>query len=262
MSLPSVSVVIPWGKKSSVLRAVKSAQSQSFAPAEIFVIANGPVQKPDIDELVQSLMDDRVKVIHVPGRGNANIARNIGAVASRSEYVAYLDCDDWWDATHLAESLEVIEAQRADFIYSGMKISGHDGSVQYLEAEDYKEFGGMENYLLSYRPAPTPSLVIRRDKLLECLWDVGLNRHQDYDLTARFASRYRVVFKTGVTVNVDWEAPRLHKFHLDCLRVVRGWRSRVESRLYSRHILNLLKSALRSREYRAVGALGFELLGF
>jgi len=245
----TVSVVIPWGKVAgNVKKSIRSALDQTWRVDQILVMANGAVSVADMDELRDSIDDIRVGIYAMPGCKNANIARNYGAALAESTWIAYLDSDDWWDQDHLRESIDQLIDTGSDFIYSGMKVFSADGSARELIAEDFRKSGGIENYLLKYLPAPTPSIVVRRKVVLAEPWDFSLRRHQDYEFTARILRYYRGCWKRSVTVNVDWGTPTRHKAHSDCFRVLDSFKESVAPDLYDRHIYTLCRSAMKSKD--------------
>jgi glycosyltransferase involved in cell wall biosynthesis len=245
-----VSVVVPWGSSSVDLnKAIRSALSQTVTVHEVIVIANGRVTLSDLRLFRGSFDGDPVIFLHLPGCANANIARNIGIACAKSDYVAFLDADDWWCSSHLAESLAKLHSEDADLIYSGMRIYSSDNNFVISVAKDYRFFGNMESYLLERYPAPTPSFVGLRNALVQSLWDCSLRRHQDFEFIARFAKSHRITFKESVTVNVYWNAwPRLHQFHQDCFRVLSIWKANVSPFLYRRQFVDTYVRAKLSRD--------------
>ena len=104
------SVVIPlYNKAPHVVAAVRSALTQSLAPAEVVVVDDG--SNDGSLELAQSVDDPRVRVLtrSTPGPGGY-AARNLGIQAAKSEWVAFLDADDLWRQNHLQSLGDAISA--------------------------------------------------------------------------------------------------------------------------------------------------------
>ncbi len=101
-STPSISVIIPsYQRHEEVIRAVKSALSQTLPPCEIIVSNDGP--DPEKGRLLAGLQDDRIKYVEAPRRKNASATRNFGVRHAKGEWIALLDDDDIW----LPEKLEL-----------------------------------------------------------------------------------------------------------------------------------------------------------
>ena len=258
----TVSVVIPWGKlNGDVERCIRSVQTQTRKPDQVYVIVNGPILNFDYSKLESEYCSEIITFIKVPGCDNANIARNIGVCLSRTDYVAFLDSDDWWEPSHLAHSIEQLDASNSDLIYSGMLVHGPNGEITELAASNFQLHRNMETYLLNYLPAQSSSFVARREPLLKCLWDVSLKRHQDYEFLARFSRKFIVTHCADISVHVDWSVARRSKSHEDCFRVLEMWRPMIARNIHDRHFLTLFRSAVRSadRTWIRKSFFGFKL---
>ena len=89
------SVIIPVYKVEKYLRrCVDSILAQTYTDFEVILVDDGsPDACPQIcDEYAR--LDPRVKVIHKPNGGLIS-ARNAGIMASRGDYICYVDSDDW-----------------------------------------------------------------------------------------------------------------------------------------------------------------------
>jgi len=246
----SVSVIIPWGKVTGdIKRSIQSALEQSLKVDKIFVMSNGVIGGDEIRALRDCFDVPIVNVYKMQGCRNANVARNYGAALSSSTWVAYLDSDDWWDASHLEQSIDMLRHTNSDFIYSGMRVYSKSDKITEKVAEDYLKYGNFENYLLTYLPAQTSSYVIKREAVLAQPWDFSLRRHQDYEFIARLARYYSGCSKRNVTVNVDWSVPTKHNDHIDCFKVLDSFKNNLIPELYDRHIYTLLISAVKANDY-------------
>ncbi len=92
--MPKVSVVIPTYNRAHVLgEAMQSVLDQTFDGFELIVVDDGSTD--NTKEVVASFGDPRIKYIYQENRG-ASAAYNTGILASRGEYIAFLDSDDIW----------------------------------------------------------------------------------------------------------------------------------------------------------------------
>lgn len=107
---PLVSVVIPTRNRPDVLeRSVRSALRQQGVRVEVVVVDDGS-EPPVAPALLASTDGARVRVVrHQHSRGVAH-ARNSGVAAAIGEWVAFLDDDDVWAPTKLAQQLALIGA--------------------------------------------------------------------------------------------------------------------------------------------------------
>jgi glycosyltransferase involved in cell wall biosynthesis len=105
---PKVTVVIPvYNREKYVGIAVDSILSQTFSDFELLVIDDGSTDG-SID-VVLSYSDPRIRLV----RNNANLGvsttRNKGIQLARSEYLAFLDSDDWAHPERLAKQTAFLD---------------------------------------------------------------------------------------------------------------------------------------------------------
>jgi len=90
-----VSVVIPTrNRRTLVLRAVLTALSQSYSMLEVIVVIDGP--DADTANALQTLADDRIRIVQLGDNVGGSEARNVGVREARGKWIAFLDDDDEW----------------------------------------------------------------------------------------------------------------------------------------------------------------------
>ncbi len=98
-----VSVVIPlFNKAPYIRRALTSVLEQTASALEVIVIDDGSTD--DGANIARQCGDARVRVISQANSG-PGAARNRGLSLARGEFIAFLDSDDYWLPTFLAEGL-------------------------------------------------------------------------------------------------------------------------------------------------------------
>ncbi|MDP2790400.1 MAG: glycosyltransferase family A protein [Rectinemataceae bacterium] len=101
--LPVVSVIIPlYNKARFIEKTLRSVIAQEYADFEVIVIDDG--SKDDGADRAEALGDIRIKVLRFPN-GGVSTARNRGIQSARSEFVAFLDADDYWEPQFLSSLL-------------------------------------------------------------------------------------------------------------------------------------------------------------
>lgn len=140
-----LSVVIPtYNRASTILRAVGSALEQGYSPIEVIVIDDG--SKDNTAEVMKNYQSDpRVRYIRQENSGVCG-ARNHGIRIARGEFVAMLDCDDYWLPGKLAQQMPILKAHpELSLIWSDMDAidsPDHVVSPRYLRKmyEAYRFF--------------------------------------------------------------------------------------------------------------------------
>ncbi len=113
------SVIVPYFKNAKIVRrCLNSIVSQTEQLFEVLLIDDG--SQDDIDEIVSSYQDCRIKVMH-KSNGGAASARNFGVRNANYEYICFLDSDDEWLPNHLS----VLKQMIADFPEADWYITSH-----------------------------------------------------------------------------------------------------------------------------------------
>lgn len=98
MKQPLVSVIVPVHNGERFLReSIGSALAQGYPEFEIVVTDDGST---DASPAILRELSADIRVIHQPRQGAA-AARNAAIAAARGDLLAFLDCDDRWDANKI-----------------------------------------------------------------------------------------------------------------------------------------------------------------
>jgi GT2 family glycosyltransferase len=124
---PTFSVIIPaYNSATTLTRAVESVITQSWPADEVIVIDDGST-----DDTLQVArgFGDQVRVIHQSNAG-VSVARNRGAEAATSNWLAFLDADDWYYPDRLRWHAEWIARDGSlDFLTGDYEYRSEDGCL-------------------------------------------------------------------------------------------------------------------------------------
>jgi glycosyltransferase involved in cell wall biosynthesis len=186
---PSITVVIPNRERVDALcRAVDSIPVPAPDGAvEVLVVDDC---SPNADAIEAALMARparkglTVRMLRLPARGNASVARNAGVAAATGTWIALLDSDDAflpekWEALRRA----LAACPEADVVHHAAQIlvDGRASRVVPSRARDGHEPVG--DFLFAQGELiPTPTIIARRQWLRQVPFRPGLRRHQDLQL--------------------------------------------------------------------------------
>lgn len=92
---PSVSVILPTYNRAAILPdAVRSVLDQSFTSLELIVADDSSTDATPA--ALAAFGDPRLRVLRLPERGGAAMARNAALAVARAEWIAFQDSDDRW----------------------------------------------------------------------------------------------------------------------------------------------------------------------
>ena len=180
MTSISVSAVIPSTGRASLKKAINSAIAQTYPLKEIIVILNG---EKNFQTLIESFPpDDRLIVIEDRSSG-VSAARNAGVKAATSDFVAFLDDDDFWYPNKTEIQLDKNQLQHADILSCRAKFEGRTTKIKprfLLDNEDLLSKIYNQKLPLSRNYGiPTPSALVRTQLAKKFPFDENLSERED-----------------------------------------------------------------------------------
>ena len=185
----SITVVIPaYNGARFISKALLSALNQTRPPDEIIVIDDGST-----DDTASIVRQYPVRLIQQANAG-VSAARNRAIGEATSDWVAFLDQDDWFDSGKLA-SHEAVSVEGVVLSYSRIR----DAAGKY----DYILQPGALAKLLTVQNVLVPGAVmVRRSALLELGgFNVAINGCEDWELWLRLAKKGRFAAAEGAILN-------------------------------------------------------------
>lgn len=245
------SVIIPVGKRPEILnKCLNSLLKQIIKPDKIILVLNNSVNVNDIPLIISN--NPSVIVASCVG-SNANIARNFGADLVETDWLAFLDSDDEWDDNTSSLFQHAIAKEPfADIIYGSYSYTFTKQKAIEVQSDVIENYTTVENYIIAGKSCATGSFIMKRKIFLNGLrWNECIRRHQDFDYFSRlYNSGKKMVPISDIVLHVDWSAPTKHKFHCDYIKVTKQWRTKVDCQNFARYHLNILRSAIRSKDWR------------
>lgn len=255
-----VSVVIPlYNKGNDITQTIQSVLEQTITDFELIVVDDGSTD--DSYNRVIAIEDDRIRLLHKEN-GGVSSARNYGIRAARSQYIAFLDGDDFWEKTYLQEQLKLI----ADFPDAGMWGTNYAFVKNGKCCPCVQGLGnGFRGYVENYFGTPhndlfwSSSVVIKKTVFdVAGTFDERISSSEDLDEWYRIILKFPVVFYDKVLAYYNQDAENrcaydtavrfpLHKdikFYIDKYSEVCR-----ENKQFSRYINNYVASRLLLNGY-------------
>lgn len=136
--MPKISIIIPIYNVGEYLnKTVQSVVNQTLQDIEIILVDDA--SKDNSPQLVDewAARDTRIVPIHKQNAGVTE-ARKTGLAAAKSEYIFYLDGDDYITPDSLRQLYEAAEERHADWVVSDFLIEYLDG---HQTEKRFKNFG-------------------------------------------------------------------------------------------------------------------------
>jgi glycosyltransferase involved in cell wall biosynthesis len=176
----NLSVIIPTADRGQLLtRAVDSVLKQSVLPSKIIVVDNGT------NEVDIQFDDPRVVIVRTEPHIGPGRSRNIGAQSSDTDYIAFLDDDDWWDSGYIENTIRKFEDTNADVVVGQLKRYGIDGCLRGYKL--FPEKPDLQREVFCFNPGfGGQNIAMKKEVFIEVGgFDECMPASVDRDLAAR-----------------------------------------------------------------------------
>lgn len=191
MTRQTVSVVIPFFNGSRwIQKALDSVYSQTDLPNEVIVVNDG--SSPEETAFIEQLSSKfGFSVLHQKNEGQSS-ARNLGVLESKSQFVCFLDQDDYFLPDHIKTLLSIVDASdtKFSFSYGDLYRVSESGEILSKSCVNVKNPHPLMNLsdMLRHNMYILPSAtLINRDAFIKVGgFDETLRGFEDDDLFVRF----------------------------------------------------------------------------
>lgn len=198
-----ISVIIPlYNKRDYIQRSIRSVLNQTFSELECIVVDDGSTD--DSLDIIGGIEDDRIKFIRKKN-GGVSSARNLGIKASKFEYLAFLDADDYWAPSYLEEISELIGKYPNRCLYFSSYYRVENGGEKTVKSSPtlaktnnsvvFNLFDYFKNYHNYELPFHTSCCVVDKKAILEVGdFDERISYYEDYDFFSRVSTQSEIVY--------------------------------------------------------------------
>ncbi|MFC6877478.1 glycosyltransferase family 2 protein [Flavobacterium myungsuense] len=208
------SVIIPlYNKEKFIENTLNSVLNQSFTDFELIIVNDGSTDTSQ--EKVLQYSDSRIRYFYKENEGVSS-ARNYGISVAQSEYIAFIDADDYWLPDFLKEMLQNIYQFPNEKVFTAAfeietlnKIIPAVYSIKKLndcQVVNYFEASKKESVIWS-------SCAVFHKSVFEKIgnFDANLKNAEDVDLWIRIGLIYPIVFNWKVLAKYVYDTNSLSK---------------------------------------------------
>jgi len=184
-----VSIILPYYKKKQFFnKCIKSVINQSYKNIEVIIIYDD-TDKKELEYVKKEIKNYRnIKLIINNRNLGASRSRNIGIKKSCGEYIAFLDCDDYWDNRKLEKQLRFMKKNNIQFSHTNYEIINNKGIL--IGKMPVKKKISYENLIKSCDIGL--STVVLKRKILPKNPFPPLVTKEDYVLWLRLSKRNKI----------------------------------------------------------------------
>ena len=114
--MDKVSIIVPvYNVEDCLSYCVDSLRQQTYKNIEIILVDDGSTDSSGeiCDQYAQE--DERIKVLHIENGGLSN-ARNTGVKESSTDWIVFIDSDDYYDHRAIEYLVELRDKYRVDLV--------------------------------------------------------------------------------------------------------------------------------------------------
>lgn len=195
--MPFFSIIIPvYNKEKFISNTLKSVFNQTFQDFEIIIVNDGSTDESEKEILK---FDDKRIVYFFNKNVGVSKARNFGIKNAKSEYICFLDADDYWFPCFLETFKNCINTYPNEKVFSSKKeietaskiiLPTYSISIKNdFEVVDFFKASQKECVLW------TSTAVIHKSVFNDIgNYDEKINRGEDTELWIRIGLKYKIVF--------------------------------------------------------------------
>lgn len=202
--MPKVSILMPiYNTKEEYLReAIESVLNQTFQDYEFIILNNSPANT-DLDQVVGSYKDSRIRYVKSEKDTGISEGRNKLIELAKGEYLAVLDHDDICLPTRLEEEVKVLDEHPE----IGVVGTLYERFPKSKEASKLAEFSdAIEQHLMEGCAVLHPSSMIRASVLKEhnIRYEEEFTPAEDYALWCRLIGKTKFYNIQKVLMKYRW----------------------------------------------------------
>ncbi|TRX24610.1 glycosyltransferase family 2 protein [Flavobacterium franklandianum] len=209
-------VIIPlFNKENFIENTLKSVLNQSFIDFEVLIINDGSTDKSE--EKVLGFKDARIHYFYKKNSG-VSAARNFGIEKAKSNYITFIDADDYWYPHFLQEMFENVNRftdlkvfSAAIEVETSKKIIPSTYSIVKTadcEIVNYFEASSKETVICT-------SCAVFHKSVFETTgyFDINLKSGEDTDMWIRIGLIYHILFSWKILARYVYDPKSITKNH-------------------------------------------------
>lgn len=188
LNLGLVSIIMPaYNSENFIRQSITSVQKQSYQDWELIIIDDCSVDTTV--KQINSIKDQRIKLIELEKNSGAAIARNTGIKYAKGEFLAFLDSDDLWTKHKLERQLQFMRENNYDFTcteYAHLNPQKEINSI--VEVHDKLDYDGVLKY------CPGNSTIMYNAKKLGKFYIPDIRKRNDFVMWLKVIKKAKYVY--------------------------------------------------------------------
>ena len=209
-----ISVIIPlYNKENFIENTLKSVLDQGFNDFEVIIVNDGSTDKSE--DKIKHFDDVRIKYFSQENQG-VSVARNFGISKANSNFITFIDADDYWYPEFLQEMFQTINENSDQKVFSAaIEVETARKIFQAQYSVDKTKQLQIVNYFdaSSKTTVICTSCAVFHKSIFDEVgnFDSQIKSGQDTDLWIRMGLVYQVVFLNKILARYVFDEKSLSK---------------------------------------------------
>ena len=227
MDNPKVSIIIPvFNGEDFIENSLNSVANQTYRNFEVLIINDGSTDSSL--SIIEKWVSENASLVNVQVFSTTNSgvssARNTGIQKSKGEYIAFLDCDDYWETGKLDAQVRILEADHkcvgtiTNFFLVKNLRNGELRSFRLINHKNIESlrFGWFS--LLGNGGLISSSLIYRKNLNLRFSNELSTSADLDFFLNLSFAGKVQIVGEPLVNYRIHGS-----QMHLSSVKLIHDY---------------------------------------
>lgn len=201
-----ITVVIPtYNRMPYIIEAIQSVIAQTYTNWELLIVDDGSTD--DTVDVIQTMNDDRIKIIPLKHLGLIGPLRNAGALAGKGEWICFLDSDDVWKPQKLELQLNALKQSGFSCCYTNFELMDEKSNTIPVKSGKFVAHSGdiIKQVLTTEAAVSVGSLMLSRELFKRTggfSADPKLMYRDDYEFAIRLAASVKIIAVADILLRV------------------------------------------------------------
>ena len=164
---------------------------------------------------MQTYEDERIQYYLSEKFTSLGEARNQAIMKSKGEFIAFLDCDDWWDPHKLEKQVPLFQHEHVGFVYGNYWVENEIKGTRIISSQNIYSPGRILDDVLKHYTIGMLTLMIRRSAYeeLDKGFDGRFSVIGDFDIVSRLAAKWESDYVDEPIAHYRWHRDNYTNTH-------------------------------------------------
>tara|TARA_B100000927_G_scaffold181817_1_gene146422 strand:- start:1140 stop:1904 length:765 start_codon:yes stop_codon:yes gene_type:complete len=157
---PTIDIIIPvYNSANYIDQTLQSILQQDYKNYKVFIVND--CSSDNLKDKIKKYKN-LIKIINLKKNKGPAFCRNLGIRYSKSEYISFLDSDDFWDKYKLSKHIKFMTKYNLDFSYTNYISISENGQIRKkITVQNISNF----NQFIKNTSIATSTMIIRRSSM-------------------------------------------------------------------------------------------------